>query len=54
MLALVLVLVHYNRYFGMAHDYVYVVITYGLIFVLVMWWMDKLAFTSTGSANPAQ
>lgn len=54
MLALVLVLVHYNQYFGMAHDYVYVVITYGLIFLLIMWWMEKLAFRSTGNSNTAQ
>ncbi len=43
-LALVLVQVHSNHYFGLAHDYVYVLITYGLIFFMVMWWMNKLAF----------
>lgn len=43
-LALVLVQVHSNSLFGLAHDYVYVLLTYGLIFLLVLWWMNNLAF----------
>ena len=42
-IALVLIQAYYLQYFKFAHDYLYVVITYGLIFLLVMWWMDKLA-----------
>ncbi len=42
--ALVLVLVNYQKYFKLAHDNVYLYLTYGAIFVLLMWWMDKLAF----------
>lgn len=42
--ALVLVQVHNNNYFKLAHEYVYLIITYGLISLLVLWWMEKLAF----------
>jgi len=44
LLALTLVQAHYNKFFDMAHDYVYVTLTYGFIFVMVMWWMNKLAY----------
>ena len=44
MTALVLVQVNYSHaMFKLAHDWVYVVITYGLIFALVIWWMEKLS-----------
>lgn len=43
MIALILVQVHYPEYFRVAHEYVYVVVTYGMIFLLVMWWMNSLA-----------
>ena len=43
LMALVLIQVHHQEYFDMAHDYLYVIITYGFIFLMVMWWMDKLA-----------
>lgn len=42
--ALVLVQVHYNKYFKLAHENIYVYITYGTIFLLLMLWMNKLAF----------
>lgn len=42
-IALVLVLVYQQQWFKLAHEYVYVVLTYGAIFLLVMWWMNKLA-----------
>lgn len=42
--ALALVQLHYEQYFKIAHTYVYVVLTYGLIFGLVVIWMEKFAF----------
>jgi exosortase/archaeosortase family protein len=42
-IALVLVLLYEKQWFKLAHEYVYVVLTYGVIFLLVMWWMNKLA-----------
>ena len=44
MIALILIQVHYPRYFKLAHEYVYVVVTYGIIFLLVIWWMNLLTF----------
>ncbi len=44
LLALALIQVHYNDYFNFAHEYLYVIITYGVIFLMVMWWMTKFAF----------
>ena len=41
--ALALIQLHLPHYFQLAHSYLYVLITYGLIFILVMWWMNKLA-----------
>ncbi len=49
-LALVLVQLHYEQFFKLAHTYVYVVITYGLIFALVVFWMEKLAFKNAKQA----
>lgn len=43
-MALVLVQVHYNKYFKFAHENLYFYITYGAIFLLLMWWMNTLAF----------
>ncbi|MFN8287419.1 MAG: archaeosortase/exosortase family protein [Chitinophagales bacterium] len=42
--ALALVQIHHNDYFKVAHEKIYVTITYGLIFLLLMWWMNSLAF----------
>ena len=42
-IALVLVLLYERQWFKLAHEYVYVLLTYGVIFLLVMWWMNKLA-----------
>lgn len=47
--ALALVQVYKNDYFKVAHEKIYLIITYGLIFLLLMWWMDKLAFTKEKS-----
>jgi exosortase/archaeosortase family protein len=49
LLALILIQAHYNSYFDFAHDYLYVVVTYSLIFVLVMWWMNRWAFATDKS-----
>ena len=44
MVALILIQVHGNNaQFRIAHDYLYVLITYGFIFVMVMWWMNRWA-----------
>lgn len=42
--ALTLVQAHYTSLFKLAHEYVYVTLTYGFIFLMVMWWMNKLAY----------
>jgi exosortase/archaeosortase family protein len=42
--ALALVQLHQPKYFNLAHTYVYVVVTYGLIFLLVVLWMEKFAY----------
>jgi len=44
LVCLALIQKHADQYFNFAHSYLYVVITYGLIFVLVFWWMNRLAF----------
>lgn len=44
LIALALIQAHSNQYFDLAHDYVYLLLTYGLIFIMLMWWMNKLAF----------
>ena len=44
MLALILVQAHYPQYFKLAHEYVYLIATYSLIFALVALWMNKFAF----------
>ncbi len=49
--ALALVQVYKNDYFKVAHEKIYLIITYGLIFLLLMWWMDKLAFTKEKSSS---
>ncbi len=49
LLALILIQAHYNSYFDFAHDYLYVFVTYGLIFVLVLWWMNRWAFATDKS-----
>lgn len=51
LLALVLIQARFNTYFDFAHDYLYVVITYSLIFVLVMWWMNRWAFTNSSKSD---
>ncbi len=40
----VLIQKHCPQYFKFAHTYLYVVATYGLIFLMVVLWMNKLAF----------
>ncbi len=42
--ALVLVQVHYERYFKLAHENIYLYLTYGLILLLLLWWMNGPAF----------
>ena len=42
-IALALIQLHLPEFFNLAHSYLYVVITYGLIFMLVLWWMNNLA-----------
>ncbi len=44
LLALILIQVHHKEYFQFAHEYLYVAVTYGIIFLMVIWWMNKLAF----------
>ncbi|MBK8658282.1 MAG: archaeosortase/exosortase family protein [Bacteroidetes bacterium] len=51
LLALILIQARYNSYFDFAHDYLYVVVTYSLIFVLVMWWMNRWAFAGEENAG---
>jgi exosortase/archaeosortase family protein len=54
LLALLLIHARLYSYFDFAHDYLYMVVTYGLIFLLVMWWMNRLAFktsAATGSSS---
>lgn len=41
--ALALIQYHYNSLFKFAHEYLYVTVTYGFIFLMVMWWMNKWA-----------
>jgi exosortase/archaeosortase family protein len=41
--ALALVQYHYNKLFRFAHEYLYVTVTYGFIFLMVIWWMNKWA-----------
>lgn len=44
MVALVLIQLNGNKtYFTIAHDYLYVLVTYGFIFLMVMWWIDRWA-----------
>jgi exosortase/archaeosortase family protein len=52
MVALVLVQVHQGAYFRLAHDYVYLILTYGFIFIMVMWWMNSLAFKPEEKTAP--
>jgi exosortase/archaeosortase family protein len=40
----VLIQKHCPQYFKFAHSYLYVVATYGLIFLMMIYWMNKLAF----------
>ncbi len=49
--ALVLVQVHYQRYFKLAHENIYLYLTYGLIFALLLWWMNRLAFKESPNAT---
>ncbi|MCS6935169.1 MAG: archaeosortase/exosortase family protein [Chitinophagales bacterium] len=51
MMALVLVAVHKQAWFGFAHNYLYVAITYSLILALVIWWMERWAFLPGDKAN---
>lgn len=41
--ALALIQYHYNSLFKFAHEYLYVTVTYGFIFLMVIWWMNKWA-----------
>ncbi|HRN94913.1 MAG: archaeosortase/exosortase family protein [Chitinophagales bacterium] len=43
-LALALFQIYSTKYFDLAHNYFYVYITYALIFILVAFWMEKLAY----------
>lgn len=43
-LALALFQKYSSKYFDLAHNYFYVFITYALIFILVAFWMEKLAY----------
>lgn len=44
LIGLVLIQVHGNRaMFRFTHDYLYVLVTYGFIFLMLVWWMEKLA-----------
>ncbi len=48
MMALVLLQTEGNKsLFRFAHDYLYVIVTYGFIFLMVMWWMNSLADKKT-------
>lgn len=49
-LALMLVQKHYPQYFKIAHEYIYLIVTYSFIFLLLVWWMNRFAF-KTNSAN---
>ncbi len=43
LLALILIQYHKPEYFSFAHEYVYAVVTYSLIILMVMFWMNRLS-----------
>lgn len=49
MAALILIHAYAYQYFRFAHEYLYVVITYGLIFLMMVWWMNRWAFEPKSS-----
>ncbi len=51
LLALLLLQKKSNELFDFAHDYLYVTITYSLIFLLVVWWTNRLAFEENEKAK---
>ena len=38
-----------KAYFNLSHNYIYLSMVYGLIFLLIVWWMEKFDDTETNS-----
>jgi exosortase/archaeosortase family protein len=40
---LALIQYHYNSAFNPVHEYLYMAVTYGFVFLMVIWWLNKWA-----------